>query len=110
MQKSKQHFFIATTALLLSAPFASATAAPVIEITAALSQPTIVAGSSLALANPFSDTLPALDRAAMKSAPSSTKAKRGEEPANEPSHWSMLLVGAGVLLLPRKRRVDNAVR
>lgn len=110
MQKSKQYFFIATTALLLSAPFASTKAAPVIEITAALSQPAIVAGSSLALAAPFSDTSPALDHAAMKSAPSSAKARHDAEPAAKPSHWSMLLVGAGVLLLPRKRRVDNAVR
>jgi hypothetical protein len=29
---------------------------------------------------------------------------------SQPAHWSMLLVGAGVLLLPRKRRVDNSVR
>ncbi len=27
-----------------------------------------------------------------------------------PSEWAMLLVGAGVLLLPRHRRPDNAVR
>lgn len=110
MQKSKQYFLIAATALLLSVPFASATAAPVIEITAALSQPTIVAGSSLALASPFSDTSPALDHSAMKSAPSSAKVKPLDESADQPSHWSLLLVGAGVLLLPRKRRVDNAVR
>ena len=40
---------------------------------------------------------------------------QAEEPAApglipEPSNWTMLLVGAGVLLLPRRRRTDNAVR
>lgn len=37
-------------------------------------------------------------------------AKPAEQALTEPSNWSMLLVGAGVLLLPRKRRVDNLVR
>lgn len=108
MQKSKRNFFIATTALLLAVPFANA--APVFEITAAVSQPTLAASSSIALASPLADAVATLDQQATKPAATAANARAADKPATELSDWSMLLVGAGVLLLPRKRRVDNVVR
>ena len=107
MQKSKRNFFIATTAFLLAVPFANA--APVFEITAAVSQPTLAASSSIALASPLADPV-TLDEQATTPAATTANAQPADKPAAELSDWSMLLVGAGVLLLPRKRRVDNAVR
>lgn len=121
MHKFKKQFFIATTAILLATPFANAAAAQVIEIaSAALSQPALVATSTTALTRPFLDASPAGDQHALASVSSAAPAvshtaahaaaAQAAEPAAEPSDWSMLLFGAGVLLLPRKRRVDNAVR
>jgi hypothetical protein len=121
MHKTKKYFYIATTAILLATPFANAAAAQVIEIaSAALSQPALVATSSAALARPFLEQAPSADQhalapAAVHNAHNAHAATRqaaapAAEPATGSSEWSMLLFGAGVLLLPRKRRVDNAVR
>lgn len=114
MHKIKKQFFIATTAILLATPFANAAAAPVIEIaTVALSQPAMMATSGVALTRPFLEQAPVTDQHALAPAsasPSRTAARQPAEPATKPSDWSMLLFGAGVLLLPRKRRVDNVVR
>lgn len=53
---------------------------------------------------------PASSHEAVTPAAKASSAKPAEQALTEPSNWSMLLVGAGVLLLPRKRRVDNLVR
>lgn len=109
MQKNKQYLFLAVAAFAASL----ASAAPVTEIDAgtALSQPDQHGASIL------HETTPA---AAPAVAPVSTEhslritqqsaAAGAVETKTELSNWSMLLVGAGVLLLPRKRRVDNSVR
>ncbi len=120
MHKIKKYSLFATTAILLATPFANAAATQVIEIaSAALSQPTLVATSSAALTRPFLEQAPAADQHALAPASVSTAAAHpaprpaaapAAEPAPGSSEWSMLLFGAGVLLLPRKRRVDNAVR
>jgi hypothetical protein len=117
MHKIKKQFFIATTAILLATPFANASAAQVIEIaSAALSQPVLLATSTTALTRPFLDQAPAADQHALApvavSTPATTSraAARQADAPKASSDWSMLLFGAGVLLLPRKRRVDNAVR
>ncbi|GGY10942.1 hypothetical protein GJV26_15305 [Massilia dura] len=105
----------------MATPFANAAATQVIEIaSAALSQPTLVATSSAALTRPFLEQAPAADRHALAPAavadsasgshPAPRPAAAPAEPASGASDWSMLLFGAGVLLLPRKRRVDNVVR
>jgi hypothetical protein len=106
MQKSKKYFSIAMTAMLLSSQFAHA--APAVEISVTLPQPTLAAGASLL--HPLAEAMPLLEYPSAAAAPSRAKAQPAEEPASEPSNWSMLLVGAGVLFLPRKRRVDNSVR
>jgi hypothetical protein len=118
MHKIKKQFFIATTAILLATPFANAAAAQVIEIAgAALSQPTLVATSGTALSRPFLEQAPSADQHALAPAmaPASSASRTATRqaaaaPAGKSSHWSMLLFGAGVLLLPRKRRLDNVVR
>jgi hypothetical protein len=54
-----------------------------------------------------------LDPVAVPAATEEQAAPADERPAAlipEPSNWSMLLVGAGVLLLPRRRRTNNSVR
>ncbi|WP_338768021.1 hypothetical protein [Massilia sp. METH4] len=99
MQKSKQYFFIATTALMLATPFANTVAAPAVAATAAISQPALVAAASGA-----AETSPAADQSAVKSASSHDKGERTGSRAAQLSDWSMLLVGAGLLLLPRRRR------
>lgn len=116
MHKFKKQFFIATAAILLATPFANAAAAQVIEIAgAALSQPALVATSTTAFTRPF-DQPPAAGQHGLSAVPaaapaaSHATAPQAADQASEPSDWSMLLFGAGVLLLPRKRRVDNAVR
>jgi hypothetical protein len=117
MHKIKKQFFIATTAILLATPFANAAAAQVIEIAgAALSQPALVATAGVSLTRPFLEQAPSADQHALApataptSSASSTVTRQAAAPAAKSSDWSMLLFGAGVLLLPRKRRLDNAVR
>jgi hypothetical protein len=117
MHKIKKQFFIATTAILLATPFANAAAAQVIEIAgAALSQPALVATSGVALSRPFFEQAPSADQHALAPATASassasrTATRQAAAPAGKSSHWSMLLFGASVLLLPRKRRLDNVVR
>ena len=108
MHKIKNCFLGATAGLLLSVPFATAVAAPVIEIAATtLAQPTLVATSSLPLARPFLEQSAAADQHAL--APVSRATPR-KTPASQPSLWALLLVGAALVLMPRTRRVDNSFR
>lgn len=94
MLSIKKYFVIASLAL-----GAQALAAPAAEVTGSPAAGTT--GNAAAVA---------------KAAPATGRqAARADHPAKpllaeHPSSWSMLLVGAGVLLLPRKRRVDNSVR
>jgi len=109
MQKTKQYLLLAFAAF--AAPLAHAAPATVIDAGTALSQPAVAGAITSAETAPVN--APAI-------APVSTEhqvrvtqqaAAEAEVAADgELSNWSMLLVGAGVLLLPRKRRVDNSVR
>ncbi|GGY44270.1 hypothetical protein GCM10007387_27730 [Pseudoduganella albidiflava] len=93
MLSIKKYFFFASLAFA-----AQALAAPAAENTASTAASTTPAMAS-------TKAPPATVRQADKAADPA-----GQLLADRPSSWSMLLVGAGVLLLPRKRRVDNSVR
>lgn len=93
MPSFKKYFLVASLAF-----GTQALAAPAVENTTAAATATTPATANAKVS-------PATVRQADKAADPA-----GQLLADRPSSWSMLLVGAGVLLLPRKRRVDNSVR
>ena len=95
MPKIIRNFLIATSLTGLIAHAASAAEVRVVQAPAADEvRDAVLAQQPLA-----APSAPAPQHAAGKDA----------SPVPEASSWSMLLVGAGVLLLPRRRRQDNKV-
>lgn len=110
MREIKQNFLIATMVLACTAPAAQAAGVPVLEL------PAPTESQAVTLSQPgaaFAATPDAQQAALLAPAPPVQPAA-AKEPAPslvpESSNWMMLLVGAGVMLLPRHRRPDNAVR
>jgi len=96
MPKIIRYFLIATSLTGIIASAASAAEVPVVQAPAAQDARDAV----LAEQAPDAQSAPATQRPAEKEA----------SPVPEASTWTMLLVGAGVLLLPRRRRQDNKIR
>ncbi|MBB3220243.1 hypothetical protein [Pseudoduganella umbonata] len=104
MQKTKQSLLFALA--VFAAPLAIAAPAPVADAASALSQPA-TQGASAAQTVPAAASVSSEHRVRV----TQQAAAQAAVSANTAlPNWSMLLVGAGVLLLPRKRRVDNSVR
>ena len=111
MREIKQSFLFATTLLAFAAPAAHAAGVPVLDL------PASAESQALTLSQPgtaFAAAPDAQQAALLAPAPQVQPVAAVKEPAPslvpESSNWMMLLVGAGVMLLPRHRRPDNAVR
>lgn len=105
MLKTKQFLLFAFAAF--AASLANAAPVAVIETGTALSQPAPHAATTLVETAPVT-VLDPNEHQVQVTQQAAAQTTAGAE--SELSNWSMLLVGAGVLLLPRKRRLDNSVR
>ncbi|QGZ40095.1 PEP-CTERM sorting domain-containing protein [Pseudoduganella flava] len=107
MRKIKQTFLVAS--VLWCATATAAYAVPVFDVAPpAATAPAFEADAGDLAILPVPTTAEDGDRESRK-----PRAPAEESPAAlipEPSSWAMLMVGAGVLLLPRRRRTDNVVR
>ncbi|QBE64083.1 hypothetical protein [Pseudoduganella lutea] len=92
----KKYFVIASLAFGVNA-----TASAAVEVAGSLAQTSVLAPGATSTEASVGQGV---------AAPAAKTADKAEPVLTETSSWSMLLVGAGVLLLPRKRRVDNLVR